>query len=149
MNQFLLALRSLAVAVAVFLVLAFLAARMFGGTLFPRPPRVDFPAVTVGGHSYFLSVTREPSKAPAFSLRQVDPTDSDDSVLVAGELRSTLMGCAPPLPEQERWVTEMLEGRPRLELSGPYLYLHWGEGEQWWLGLEREPERTHATIPAS
>ena len=47
------------------------------------------------------------------------------------------MACEPALMEQERWVTEMLETRPRLELSGPYLYLHWGEGEQWWLGLER------------
>ena len=43
----------------------------------------------------------------------------------------------------------LLESRPRLERSGPYLYLHWGEGEQWWLGLEREPAGTHASIPAS
>ncbi|MFM1936719.1 MAG: hypothetical protein RI990_1678 [Planctomycetota bacterium] len=107
MNQFLLALRSLAVAVAVFLVLAFLAARMFGGTLFPRPPRVDFPAVTVGGHSYFLSVTREPSKAPAFSLRQVDPTDSDDSVLVApqSERESDAWAWAEVLPMADGVLT--------------------------------------------
>jgi hypothetical protein len=51
--------------------------------------------------------------------------------------------------EQERWVTEMLSSHPRLELSGPYLALHWGEGEQWWLGLEREPEGTSGTFPAS
>ena len=69
----------------------------------------------------------------------------EDSVLVTGPVRSSLMACAPPLMEQERWVTEMLTGRPRLELSGPYLYLHWGEGEQWWLGLERESQ----TAPAS
>jgi heat shock protein HslJ len=72
-----------------------------------------------------------------------------DSVLVTGPVRSTRMACAPALMEQERWVAEMLGTRPRLELSGPYLYLHWGEGEQWWLGLEREPEGTHASIPAS
>ena len=83
MNQFLLALRSLAIAVALFLVLAFFVAKFFGGTLFPRAPRVDFPAIAVGGHSYFLSVTRAEGKAPAFSLRQVDPTDPGDSVLVA------------------------------------------------------------------
>ncbi|HET7821688.1 MAG TPA: META domain-containing protein, partial [Ornithinibacter sp.] len=59
----------------------------------------------------------------------------DDSVLVAGPLVSTRMACAPPLMEQERWITEMLGSRPRLEQSGPYLYLHWGEGEQWWVGL--------------
>ncbi|MBU3682584.1 MAG: hypothetical protein ACKORL_10810 [Phycisphaerales bacterium] len=83
MNQFLLALRSLAIAVLVFLVLAFFAAKFFGGTLFPKPPRVDFPAVAAGGHSYFLSVMRAEGKAPAFSLRQLDPTDPGDSVLVA------------------------------------------------------------------
>ena len=35
--------------VVVFLVLAFFAAKFFGGTLFPKPPRVDFPSVSVGG----------------------------------------------------------------------------------------------------
>ena len=83
MNQFLLFLRSIAVGIVLFLVLAFFAARFFGGTLFPRPPRVDFPSVTLGGHAYFLSVTREEGKAPAFSLRQVDATDPGNSVLVA------------------------------------------------------------------
>ena len=83
MNQFLLFLRSIAVYVVLFLVLAFFAAKFFGGTLFPKPPRVDFPAMTVGGHAYFLSVTREEGHAPAFSLRQVDATDPGNSVLVA------------------------------------------------------------------
>jgi hypothetical protein len=68
-----------------------------------------------------------------------------ESVLVTGPLMSTRMACEPALMEQERWITEMLGARPRLELSGPYLALHWGEGEQWWLGLERESE----TSPAS
>jgi heat shock protein HslJ len=72
-----------------------------------------------------------------------------DSTLVAGPLTSTRMACEPALMEQERWVTEMLSSHPRLELSGPYLALHWGEGEQWWLGLEREPEGTSGTFPAS
>ena len=66
----------------------------------------------------------------------------EDSVLVTGPLMSTRMACEPALMEQERWVTEMLASRPRLELSGPYLALHWGEGERWWVGLER-------TAPAS
>jgi len=82
-NQFLLALRSLLIATLVFLVLAFFAAKFFGGTLFPKTPRVDFPAVTVGGHAYFLSVAREQGRAPAFSLRQMDATDPGASVLVA------------------------------------------------------------------
>ncbi len=69
----------------------------------------------------------------------------EDSVLVTGPLMSTRMACEPALMEQERWITEMLGARPRLELSGPYLALHWGEGEQWWLGLERESETTPAS----
>ena len=77
------------------------------------------------------------------------PASVEDSTLVAGPLVSTRMACEPPLMEQERWVGEMLGSRPRLELSGPYLALHWGEGERWWLGLEREPEGTSATVPAS
>jgi hypothetical protein len=44
---------------------------------------VDFPAVAVEGQAYFLSVTREEGKDPAFSLRRVDPTDAGQSVLVA------------------------------------------------------------------
>jgi hypothetical protein len=82
-NQFLLFLRSVLISVAVFLVMAFFAAKFFGGTLFPKSPRVDFPAVTVGGQAYFLSVTREAGKSPAFSLRQLDATDDEKSVLVA------------------------------------------------------------------
>ena len=70
----------------------------------------------------------------------------EDSVLVTtGPLMSTRMACEPALMAQERWVTEMLGSRPRLERSGPYLYVHWGEGEQWWLGLESANE----TFPAS
>ncbi|HYN66173.1 MAG TPA: META domain-containing protein, partial [Ornithinibacter sp.] len=73
------------------------------------------------------------------------PVTVADGALVADALMSTRMACEPALMEQERWVTEMLTSRPRLELSGPYLALHWGEGEQWWLGLDRDP----ATAPAS
>ena len=73
------------------------------------------------------------------------PVSVEDSVLVTGPLMSTRMACEPALTEQERWITEMLGSRPRLELSGPYLALHWGPDEQWWLGLERESR----TLPAS
>jgi len=100
-NQFLLFLRSIAVSIAVFLVLAFFAAKFFGGTLFPKPPRVDFPAVAVEGQSYFLSVTREEGKDPAFSLRRVDPTDAGHSVLVAPQSAS----------EADAWAwAEMVRG---------------------------------------
>ena len=78
------------------------------------------------------------------------PASVEDSVLVTGPLMSTRMACEPALMEQERWVTEMLSSHPRLELSGPYLALHWGEGEKWWLGLESEGWRDGiATVPAS
>ena len=61
---------------------------------------------------------------------------------------STRMACEPALMEQERWVTEMLSSHPRLELSGPYLALHWGEGEQWWLGLEQRGHGDRADTDA-
>lgn len=71
-----------------------------------------------------------------------------DSTLVTGPLMSTRMACEPALMEQERWVFEMLSARSRLELSGPYLSLHWGERERWWVGFAREGA-TDASIPAS
>ena len=73
----------------------------------------------------------------------------EGSVLVTGPVMSTRMACEPALMEQERWVSEMLAGRPRLELSGPYLYVHWGEGERWWLGLDRESETAPVSRPTS
>ena len=73
----------------------------------------------------------------------------EDGRLVMGPLMSTRMACEPALMEQERWVTAMLSSRPRLEIGGPYLALHWGEGEQWWLGLEREGWEKGATVPAT
>jgi hypothetical protein len=81
-NQLLLFLRSLAIGFVLFLVLAFFAAKFFGGTLFRATPRVDFPAVTLGGHAFFLSVSREEGKSPAFCLRQMDATDASASVLL-------------------------------------------------------------------
>lgn len=62
----------------------------------------------------------------------------EESVLVAEALMTTRMACEPALMAQEQWVVDLLTSRPRLELSGPYLALHWGEDERWWLGLEGE-----------
>lgn len=66
----------------------------------------------------------------------------DDSRLVidGNGLAVTEMGCLDPaVADQEEWVLEMLTARPRLEVAGPYLSLHWGRlGERYWLGLERE-----------
>jgi heat shock protein HslJ len=66
------------------------------------------------------------------------PVAVEESVLVADALATTRMACEPPLLAQEQWVVDMLTSRPRLELSGPYLALHWGADERWWLGLEKE-----------
>jgi heat shock protein HslJ len=46
------------------------------------------------------------------------------------------MGCEPDLMRQEAWVAEMLQSRPRMELSGPTLSLLWDDH---WLGLSSEP----------
>lgn len=64
----------------------------------------------------------------------------DDSHLVVdGEgLAVTEMGCLDDLARQESWVLDMIGSEPRLELSGPYLGVHWGSGERYWLGFERQ-----------
>ncbi len=64
----------------------------------------------------------------------------DDSRLVAGPMMSTKMGCEAPLMEQEAWLFAMVEAKPRVELSGPYLYVSWTDaaGADRWLGLEQE-----------
>ncbi|WP_299443795.1 META domain-containing protein [uncultured Phycicoccus sp.] len=65
----------------------------------------------------------------------------EDSRLVIADtgLAVTEMGCLDPaVTAQEGWVLDMLAARPRLETAGPYLALHWGPGERFWLGLERE-----------
>ncbi len=65
----------------------------------------------------------------------------EDSRLVVPDGRAvTEMACLDAdRMAQEAWVLEMLSSRPRLELSGPYLFLHWGDGERWWLGMEQQP----------
>lgn len=67
--------------------------------------------------------------------------DIDDSHLVAEPLMATLIGCEPPLSEQESWLFAMVAAKPVVELSGPYLYVSWDDpqGEHRWLGLEQEP----------
>lgn len=69
--------------------------------------------------------------------------DVDESrlVLEGDGLMSTLMACETPLMDQERWVVEMLTSTPRLDRSGPSLFLTWGEGDRYWLGLEERTAR--------
>ncbi|MEO7422305.1 MAG: META domain-containing protein [Ornithinibacter sp.] len=60
-----------------------------------------------------------------------------DSRLVLEELATTRKACPSPLAEQEAWVVDMVTNSPRLELSGPYLSLHWGTNEEFWITLEQ------------
>ena len=63
----------------------------------------------------------------------------EDSRLVAGPMMSTKMGCEPALMEQEAWLFAMVAASPRVELSGPYLYVQWAaDGTDHWLGLEQD-----------
>lgn len=70
------------------------------------------------------------------------PVSVEDSRLVLGGagLAVTEMACVEPeRSAQERWVLEMVGTRPRLDRSGPYLYVHWGAGERYWVGFEQAP----------
>ncbi|MGG5260763.1 META domain-containing protein [Phycicoccus avicenniae] len=63
----------------------------------------------------------------------------DSRLVLRGDgLALTEMACVDPSRSAaEQRAVEMLTSRPRMERSGPYLFLHWGEGERYWLGLER------------
>lgn len=65
------------------------------------------------------------------------PVAVEGGLLVSEDLVSTRMACEPALMAQEQWLVQMVSSRPRLEVSGPMLALHWGESERWWLGLEQ------------
>lgn len=57
--------------------------------------------------------------------------------LVILDMARTEMGCTPDWAAQEGALAHMLDSKPRIELSGPYLYLHWGEGEKYWITFEK------------
>jgi heat shock protein HslJ len=73
--------------------------------------------------------------------------DVQDGRLVAPGLATTEMGCPADVAAQEEWVIAMLQSRPRLERSGPYLSLLW---EDHWLGLSSDPvDRQAGVTPAA
>lgn len=49
-----------------------------------------------------------------------------DGVLEVGELRMTQMGCSDPLAEQDRWLADLLTGRPSAVVAGDELTLTQG-----------------------
>lgn len=59
--------------------------------------------------------------------------------LVILDMARSEMGCLPDWAAQESALASMLRSEPRIELSGPYLYLHWGEGEKHWITFEKTP----------
>jgi hypothetical protein len=59
MGQFALGIRSLLVKAAIFVIMAALLAWALGGTLWPKPARVDLSAVQMGGSAWFWRVTAE------------------------------------------------------------------------------------------
>jgi hypothetical protein len=70
----------------------------------------------------------------------------DGGRLVVRDLAITEIGCPPEVAAQEEWVVAMLQARPRLERSGPYVSLLW-DGH--WLGLSRDPaDRADRADPA-
>lgn len=62
----------------------------------------------------------------------------DSRLVLTDGLAVTEMACLDAgVTAQEEWVLAMLAASPRLETAGPYLALHWGTDEKYWLGLER------------
>ena len=53
--------------------------------------------------------------------------DVVDGALVVEGLASTLMGCEPPLAEQDEWLAGFLEARPEIALDGEVLSLTSGD----------------------
>ena len=73
--------------------------------------------------------------------------DVEGGRLVVDGLSMTEIGCPPDVAAQEEWVVAMLQARPRLELSGPYLSLLWDDH---WLGLSSDPvDRQDDVTPAA
>jgi heat shock protein HslJ len=96
---------------------------------------VGAPAPVVNGSSVVLVFDGGSLRATTGCNALTGAVDVVDSTLVVEGLGGTDMGCAPSLLNQQQWVGEMLQARPRLELSGPTLSLLWGEH---WLGLSSE-----------
>ncbi len=65
-----------------------------------------------------------------------------DGELVVEQLVSTMMACIPELDAQERWLKEVLQARPYLELDGNRLTLTYGESVLEMLDrVEADPDR--------
>jgi hypothetical protein len=81
MGQFALGIRSLLFKAAIFVVMAALLAWALGGTLFPRPSKTEFPALSFAGHDWMWRVSvydrrafesRDPSQNIQWELIWID-----------------------------------------------------------------------------
>jgi heat shock protein HslJ len=105
------------------------------------------PAPVLDGTPVRLVVEAGRIRATAGCNSIQGEADVQDSRLVAPDLSTTEMGCPADVAAQEEWVVAMLQARPRLERSGPYLSLLW---EDHWLGLSSDPvDRRAGVTPAA
>ena len=96
---------------------------------------VGAPSAVVKGSSVALAFDGTSLRATTGCNTLTGTVTVVSSTLVVDGLGGTEMGCEPVLMAQEQWVAEMLQARPRLELSGPTLSLLWDDH---WLGLTSE-----------
>lgn len=145
MNQFLLALRSLAIALVIFLALAALTARFFGGTLFGKDPVVSFQPVAVGGVEVFLTVkgSREGPGAVEYALMQRGPDKDEEPVRVVPQVNG-----APVITGAWRMVIGPVLG-PEGALRAAVGADRGGSALDWWLVELKPGERATARPMAS
>lgn len=97
---------------------------------------VGAPSAVVQGSSVALTFDGTSLRATTGCNALTGSVRVVESTLVVDDLGVTDMGCEPALMRQQEWVGEMLQARPRLELSGPTLSMLWDDH---WLGLSSEP----------
>jgi heat shock protein HslJ len=107
---------------------------------------IGAPAPVLAGLPIRLTVEKGRISAHAGCNSMQGAARVDDGRLVVADLATTEIGCAPDVAGQEQWVLTMLQARPRIERSGPYLSLSW-DGH--WLGLSSDPADRPSVSPSA
>lgn len=97
---------------------------------------IGAPAPVLAELPIRLTVEKDRIRAHAGCNSMQGTARVHDGRLVVSDLATTEIGCPPDAAAQEQWVLTMLQARPRIERSGPYLSLSW-DGH--WLGLSSDP----------
>jgi heat shock protein HslJ len=97
---------------------------------------VHAPAPVLAELPVRLTVAKDRISAHAGCNSMQGSARVKDGRLVVSDLAVTEIGCPPDVAAQEQWVLTMLQARPRIERSGPYLSLSW---DGYWLGLSSDP----------